>query len=57
MVAARRWYRRGNSGTARRCSEEYALASPLEQLTPGGRQSGQLEAGREEQQHAEWSGG
>ena len=29
VVAARRWHQRGNSGTARRRSEEYAVASPL----------------------------
>ena len=57
VVAARRWRRRGNGGTARRRSDKYAVASPLRRLTPGGRQSGRLEAGREEERHAEWSGG
>ena len=57
VVAARRWRRRGNSGTAWRRSEEYAVATPLKRLTTGGRQSVRLGARGEEERHAEWSGG
>ena len=36
VVAARRWHRRGNSGTARRRSEQYAVASPFVTSYPWG---------------------